>query len=206
VAPTTDGTGGAILISPIVEPGVWDRDQCYDDKDPNSIEHPFFERFLDQVGQKACYDKNKVFVQGHSSGGWYSNMMGFTWASDRIRAISSNGGGLPDDSAERPKINGKPMPGIWIHPQGDTEQPLAARRAVSRALVMNKCEGAGTNLMDETVWMKAPSVAWAEQGAVGCKKYNCPAAFPVIFCQPPGGHAPISWHSKAAWAVFNSIP
>jgi poly(3-hydroxybutyrate) depolymerase len=202
----TDASGGAIIIAPVVEPGVWDRDQCYDDKDPNSIEHPFLERFLDQVGTDFCFDKNKVFVQGHSSGGWYSNMVGFTWTTDRIRAISSNGGGLPDDSAERPKLNGKPMAGLWIHPRGDTEQPLAARRAVSRALVTNKCEGAGTNLMDEMVYMRAPSMAWSQGGSNGCSKYMCPDAFPVIFCQPPGGHAPISWHTAAAWSFFNSLP
>jgi len=202
----TDATGGAVLISPVVEPGVWDPDQCYDDKDPNSIENPFLERFLDQVGEKYCYDKNRVFVQGHSSGGWYSNMIGFTWAAERIRGFSSNGGGLPDNTAERPKINNKPMAGLWIHPTGDTEQPMAARRAVSRALVINKCMGAGTNPMDESVYMKAPGAPWAMGGAQGCKKYECPEAFPVIFCQPPGGHQNLSWHTDAAWALFNGLP
>jgi poly(3-hydroxybutyrate) depolymerase len=202
----TDAAGGVILISPIVEPGVWDQDQCYDDKDPHSIEHPFLERFLAQVGEKACYDKNKVFVQGHSSGGWYSNLVGWTWTTNLIRGIASNGGGLPDDSTQRPILNGKPMAGMWIQPLSDDEQPLAARRAVSRALVVNKCEGAGTNPDDMNVHMTAPSTVWNEGGAIGCKKYKCPAAFPVIFCTPPGSHQPISWHTKAAWAMFNAIP
>jgi hypothetical protein len=206
VANVTDGAGGAILISPVVEPGVWDPDECYDDKDPNSIEHPFLERFLAQVGEKACYDKNKVFVQGHSSGGWYSNMIGFTHTTGLIRAMSSNGGGLPDNSAERPKLTDKPMAGLWIHPTQDTEQPMAARRSVSRALVMNKCMGAGTNPADETVHMRAPSEPWAMGGAQGCKKYMCPAAFPVIFCTPAAAHQDLSWHSDAAWAFFNSLP
>jgi hypothetical protein len=206
VATVTDGAGGAILISPVVEPGVWDPDQCYDDKDPNSIEHPFLERFLAQVGEKACYDKNKEFVQGHSSGGWYSNMIGFTHTTGLIRAMSSNGGGLPDNSAERPKLTDKPMAGLWIHPSQDTEQPMAARRSVSRALVMNKCMGAGTNPADETVHMRAPSEAWTMGGAQGCKKYMCPAAFPVIFCTPAAAHQDLSWHSDAAWAFFNSLP
>jgi hypothetical protein len=206
VAGVTDGAGGAILISPVVEPGVWDRDQCYDDKDPNSIENPFLERFLAQVGDKYCYDKNKVFVQGHSSGGWYSNMLGFTWGSDLIRGISSNGGGIPDDSAERPKFTNRPLPGLWIFPTNDDEQPQSAKRAVSRALVINKCMGAGTNPADETVWMKAPNMPWAEGGGQGCRKYMCPDAFPVVFCQPSGGHAEVSWHSSAAWALFNKMP
>jgi hypothetical protein len=202
----TDGTGGAILISPVVEPGVWDPDQCYDDKDPNSIEHPFLERFLAQVGEKACYDKNKVFVQGHSSGGWYSNMIGWVHTTKLVRAMSSNGGGLPDDSTQRPVLTDKPLAGLWIHPQSDPEQPMAARRSVSRALVMNKCQGAGTDPDDIMVYTKAPSVAWAEGGAVGCKKYMCPAAFPVIFCTPPGSHQNLSWHAGAAWAMFNALP
>lgn len=206
VGEVTDATGGAILISPVVEPGVWDPDQCYDDKDPNSIEHPFFERFLAEVGSKACFDKNKVFVEGHSSGGWYSNMIGWVHTTDSVRAISSNGGGLPDDSAERPPLNGKPMAGLWIHPQGDTEQPLAARRSVSRALVVNKCMGAGTDPTNEMVYTTAPSTDWAMGGAVNCKKYMCPDAFPVIFCTPPGTHQNLSWHADAAWAMFNALP
>jgi hypothetical protein len=202
----TDAAGGAILISPVVEPGVWDPDECYDDKDPNSIEHPFLERFLAQVGEKYCYDKNRVFVQGHSSGGWYSNMVGWTHTTGLIRGMSSNGGGLPDITNQRPILNGKPMAGLWIHPTQDDEQPMAAKRAVSQALVVNKCEGAGTNPANETVWQTAPGAAWAMAGAVGCKKYNCPAAFPVIFCQPPGGHGEVSWQTDAAWAMFSALP
>jgi poly(3-hydroxybutyrate) depolymerase len=202
----TDRAGGAVLIAPVVEPGVWDRDQCYDDKDPNSIEFPFLDRFLAEVGDKYCFDKNKVLVEGHSSGGWYSNMLGFARGSDTIRAISSNGGGIPDDSSERPKFTDRPLPGLWIFPTGDTEQPLSAKRAVSRALVVNKCMGAGTNPADETAWMKAPNMPWAEGGAQGCRKYMCPDAFPVIFCTPQGQHAEVSWHASAAWAMFDKLP
>jgi hypothetical protein len=54
--------------------------------------------------------------------------------------------------------------------------------------------------------MKAPSVAWTEGGAVGCKKYMCPAAFPVIFCTPPNSHMDLPWHAAAAWAMFNALP
>jgi hypothetical protein len=42
-------------------------------------------------------------------------------------------------------------------------------------------------------------------GGVNCKKYMCPEAFPVVFCQPGGGHAPQSWHPSAAWALFNAL-
>ena len=209
VPTVTNGAGGAILIAPIVEPGVWpvgSSEGCYDDKDPNSIEHPFLERFLDEVGRDFCYDKNKVFVQGHSSGGWYSNMVGCVHASDRIRAMSSNGGGIPNAVGERPRCSSKPMAGLWIHPQGDTEEPEATRRAVSRALVINKCEGAGTNPADEMVHQRVPSMNWSVAGSSQCKKYMCPEAFPVIFCTPPGTHGPVDWHSEAAWALFNSLP
>jgi hypothetical protein len=43
-------------------------------------------------------------------------------------------------------------------------------------------------------------------GAQGCKKYMCPEAFPVIFCQPQGTHMDLPWHSDAAWAMFNALP
>ncbi len=66
--------------------------------------------------------------------------------------------------------------------------------------------GAGTDPADETVWQTRAvrTVPWAVASA--CKKYMCPAAFPVIFCTPPRRHGQVSWHSEAAWAFFNSLP
>jgi hypothetical protein len=203
----TTPTGGVIQISPIVEPGVMQEGSyiCYDDKDPNSIEFGLVEKMIQEVGDKFCIDKNKVFSQGHSSGGWYSNMIGCKQGSQFIRAISSNGGGIPDDAAARPVCPDLPTPGLWIHPTGDTEQPNATRRAIGRALRVNKCMGAGPE-GDTMAWQTAPYDPYTMGGGVGCRKYRCPDAFPVIFCQPPGGHGLVSWHPQAAWTFFNSLP
>jgi hypothetical protein len=55
-------------------------------------------------------------------------------------------------------------------------------------------------------WQTAPYDPYTMGGGVGCRKYRCPDAFPVIFCQPPGGHGLVSWHPQAAWTFFNSLP
>lgn len=203
-AGVTAAAGGVIQISPIVEPGVMQEGSyvCYDDKDTNSIEYGLIEKMLKEVGDKFCYDQNKVFVQGHSSGGWYSNMMGCVYGGTLIRAMSSNGGGLVDEPGVTPPCKSTPTAGMWIHPMSDPEEPAATKRALDRALKVNKCEGGGA----AGAWQSAPSEPYTANGAVGCRKYKCPAAFPVVFCQPAGGHGHVSWHAAAAWGFFNSLP
>lgn len=201
----TSATGGAIQITPIVEPDVMKDGTatCYDDKDTHSIEYPLMEAMLQQVGSKFCYDQHKVFVQGHSSGGWYSNMMGCVYGGTLLRAMSSNGGGIAQGDGERPPCSAdKPEAGMWILPVSDDEGANETHIAVDRALELNKCEGGGV----DGAWQTAPSDAYTSDGAVNCKKYRCPSAFPVIFCQPPGGHALQPWHPAAAWGFFNALP
>jgi hypothetical protein len=204
-ANVTNPSGGVIQISPIVEPGVMAEGNyvCYDDKDTNSIEYPFIEKFLKEVGDEFCYDQNKVFVQGHSSGGWYSNMMGCVYGSTLLRAMSSNGGGIARGGPPiTPPCKNTPTPGLWILPMGDGEGRPDTGDALDRALRVNKCEGGG----EAGAYMRAPSDPYNMGGAVNCKKYRCPEAFPVIFCQPSGGHGNVSWHASAAWTFFNSLP
>jgi polyhydroxybutyrate depolymerase len=201
----TGATGGAIQITPIVEADVMKdgSSTCYDDKDTNSIEYPLMEAMLQQVGAKFCYDQHKVFVQGHSSGGWYSNMTGCVYGSTLLRAMSSNGGGLAQGDGERPPCSAdKPEAGMWILPVSDDEGVDETHIAVDRALKLNKCEGGEV----DGAWQSAPSDSYSKDGAVNCKKYKCPDAFPVIFCTPPGGHALQPWHPAAAWGFFNALP
>jgi polyhydroxybutyrate depolymerase len=205
-ANATNGSGGVIQISPIVEPGVMAEGSyvCYDDKDTKSIEYPFIEKFLKEVGDEFCYDEHKVFVQGHSSGGWYANMMGCVYGSTLIRAMSSNGGGIARGGPPitPPCHPTNPSPGFVILPTGDGEGRPDTGDFLDRALKNNKCEGGGA----QGAYMTAPSDPYMMNGAVNCKKYRCPAAFPLVYCQPPGGHGNVSWHAAAAWAFFNSLP
>ena len=200
----TNATGGAIQVTPEVEPGVMQEGGyvCYDDKDPKSIEYPFIEKFLKEIGEKFCYDQHKVFVQGHSSGGWYANMMGCVYGGTLLRAMSSNGGGIARGAGMTPLCQPTPTAGLWILPTGDGEGRPDTGDALDRALKINKCEGGGA----AGAYMTAPSDPYTMGGAVNCKKYRCPAAFPVIFCQPGGGHGNVGWHDDAAWAFFNSLP
>ena len=71
---------------------------------------------------------------------------------------------------------------MWIHPTGDDEEPDATKRALDRALKLNKCEGGGA----AGAWQTAPTEPYTLGGARNCRKYMCPAAFPVVFCTPPG--------------------
>ena len=201
----TTAAGGVIQITPEVEPGVMQEGSyiCYDDKDPKSIEYPFIETFLKEVGNKFCYDQNKVFVQGHSSGGWYANMMGCVYGSTLVRGMSSNGGGIARGTGMTPPCHPtNPTAGMWILPMNDDEGRPDTGDALDRALKNNKCEGGGA----AGAYRTAPSEPYTAGGGVNCRKFKCPEAFPVIFCQPPGPHGNVGWHQSAAWSMFNALP
>jgi hypothetical protein len=202
----TSATGGAIQISPVVEPGVMQDGgaTCYDDKHTDSIEYPLMEAMLKAAGDKFCYDQHKVFVQGHSSGGWYSNMMGCVYGSTLLRAMSSNGGGIAIGTGVRPPCTDNPTAGLWILPKGDIEGRTETFDALDRALKVNRCEGA-TGAMGD--YLKLPTMPFTDGGAQACRKYTgCPAAFPVVFCEPGGGHGLVGFHPATAWAFFNALP
>jgi poly(3-hydroxybutyrate) depolymerase len=201
----TNPSGGVIQVTPETEPGVMAEGAyvCYDDKHTDSIEYPFMEKMLKAVADKFCYDQHKVFIQGHSSGGWLANEMGCVYGSTLLRAMSSNGGGLPQGDGEKPPCKDTPTAGLWILPTGDGEGRNETHLALDRALKVNKCTGGD----QPGAWQTAATMPYTAGGAQNCKKYTgCPAAFPVIFCEPSGDHGLVGWHPGAAWEFFNSLP
>jgi hypothetical protein len=52
----------------------------------------------------------------------------------------------------------------------------------------------------------APSDPYSLGYGVDCRKYRCPQAFPVVFCEAPGGHGPVSWQAAATWLFFDTLP
>jgi poly(3-hydroxybutyrate) depolymerase len=164
---------------------------CFDDQDAMSIEYPFIEAADVDLRQKICFDEHRVFMNGHSSGSWLSEMMGCVYGSAPqpgptppggpliIRATTPHSGGL----APTVPCNNFPTPGMWTHNHDDPLNSfMGTVAAINRALKVNGCKGSYGN---------SPTAPYAAPGTNGtCNIYTtCPKEFPVILCDPAtGGH------------------
>ncbi len=160
---------------------------CFDDKEgDDSVDWVFYENLYDNLAGRFCFDKNRVFASGNSSGAWLSNEVGCKYAGDAsrpMRAIMPNTGGLPTDVRYVPTCTTKPMAGMWIHETGDTTNPFTGNKvAIARAMRVNGCTIGTTydNTMFDAVTI--PGVT-----ANTCKKIRgCPALYPLVICELPG--------------------
>ena len=198
----TSAVGGVIQLAPLPNPGVRKEGMkdCYDDTRLNVVGIRAPRAHADQIGNNFCYDQNKVFVLGYSTGSRFVNLLGCVYGSTLVRAMSSNGAGPPLGTALSSPCKANPLPGLWIIPTPGTEGRLEAVTAIDRALTLNKCQGA------EGGYSNAPSDPYTDGGAVNCKRYRCPNAVPVVLGEQPAGGEPANWHASAAWAFFNALP
>jgi polyhydroxybutyrate depolymerase len=160
--------------------------RCYDDKDKYSVEIEFYEALYDRLNSQLCFDRNRVFIGGNSSGGWLSNELGCKYAGDEkrpIRAFMPNTGGLPMPDRNRPPCSDKPRSGFWVHERGDQENPFTGTAfAVQEAMKVNKCT-MGTSYATATLEnYPVPGL-----GMNTCQKLRgCPDLYPLVVCNLPG--------------------
>ena len=119
---------------------------CFDDKEgDDSVDWVFYENLYDKLAGQLCFDKNRVFATGNSSGAWFSNELGCKYAGDPtrpVRGIMPNTGGLPTDPKAVPKCTNKPMAGMWVGETMDPDNPFAGNVvAINRAIAVNGCTG-----------------------------------------------------------------
>ena len=129
---------------------------CFDDKEgDDSVDWVLYEDLWDLLSTTVCFDKNRVFAGGNSSGAWFSNEVGCKYAGDAtrpIRAIMPNTGGLPTDAKYVPTCTTHPMAGFWSHETGDTTNPFAGNIiAMNRALIVNGCTPMGVTYTSATM-------------------------------------------------------
>jgi hypothetical protein len=147
---------------------------CFQDSGTNTPEVPYFDAVMKELDAHYCFDRGKVFIGGYSSGAWEAYTLGLA-RSNVIRGIATAAGGLRKD---RPPAAGKPFAAYLLTGAGDTTNPIdgatGSGLARDEILKTNGCMG-------------SPSSNWP--GMAGCVQYTaCPAAFPVIWCTPGGGH------------------
>jgi len=168
---------------------------CFADGYANTPEIPYFDAMNAQVASSYCIEKSKVFIAGYSSGAWEAYTLAFARAGV-IRGIATAAGGLRE---MRPPPSNVPFAAIMLTGAGDTSNPITgptgSAAARDEVLRRNGCVGTAT-----TDWTVFPAGA--------CKQYTgCPAAYPVVWCTPPGAHTDGGGAYKPAiWTFWSSLP
>jgi hypothetical protein len=177
---------------------------CFDDKEgDDSVDFVFYEALIDQLKGELCYDENRVFAVGDSSGAWLANELGCKYAGNTegyaIRGVAAHAGGLPTEPQYTPTCSDKPMAGIWAWRNPDNTAPFSLYDyAVNRAMQINGCQAA--NLAS------APSVPYPigpNADATVCKQITgCPAQYPIVTCILPQGILTDDRFANPAFATF----
>jgi len=166
---------------------------CFDDKEgDDSVDWVFYENLYDKLNSELCFDRNRVFTAGDSSGSWFSNELGCKYAGDSkrpVRGVLPNTGGLPNQyPLYEPTCTKSPMAGMWVHEVNDPENPFSGNKfAISRAMTVNGCTGS-------TDYDDAVAKGNIQDFPIGggndpatCKLIkNCPALYPLVVCALPG--------------------
>jgi hypothetical protein len=178
---------------------------CFDDKEgDDSVDWVFYEQLYDKLQGTLCFDRNRVFAGGDSSGAWFSNELGCKYAGDAkrpVRAVMPNTGGLPTDPRYVPTCTTKPMSGFWSHEVGDQVNMFTGNIvAMNRALQVNGCMPAGVKY-DTATFDPYPISA---TDSTSCKKYKgCPDLYPLVVCPLPGNdHASSPQVVNPGWTTF----
>lgn len=172
---------------------VYSGGACFEDGFANTPEVPYFDAVMKDISANYCVNLEKVFISGYSSGAWEAYTLGLA-RGGVIRGIATAAGGL---RAERPMPSGIPMAAILLTGQGDGSNPIdgptGSALARDEILKTNKCVGT-------TTMPFAPDA--------DCVQYTgCPAAFPVVWCTPAGGHTDGSGeHWAAVGAFWSGLP
>jgi poly(3-hydroxybutyrate) depolymerase len=163
---------------------------CFDDKEgDDSVDFVFYERLRDTLKNQFCYDDNRVFAVGSSSGSWLANELACKYSGNTqgygLRGIVANTGGLPTAPAYRPTCTNSPMSGVWVHEIGDMTQPFSGNKvAINRAMTVNGCTGTDYD------------IAQFDNYPIGggnpdttCKLIKgCPTIYPLVVCALPGSN------------------
>ncbi|MEA2698378.1 MAG: polyhydroxybutyrate depolymerase [Myxococcales bacterium] len=198
---TAAGTEGVIQIGLQPDPGSSPNGACFDDMRKDSVDYKYVETILASTAKNLCYDQHRVFMTGHSSGGWLSNQMGCVYGMKLLRAVAPSSGGLATGATSAPPCTDLPTPGIWSHNEMDVGNlPIGTQRAITRALKTNKCQGD---------FMTSPRATYDDPTNGNCQRFtSCPAEFPIVYCHPTtGGHLDnLPQQPARSWRFFKSLP
>lgn len=181
--------GEAIFVYPDGLPLASMGGQTGWDLAPTGYDVAFFDAMLEQVSDGACIDRERVFVTGHSFGGFMSNALS-CFRPGEIRAMGSVAGGPPFGACESETV------AAWItHGTLDEVVPFSQGEQSRDAMVDRNGCGASEAPIDP-----APCVAYD----------GCSEGLPVVWCAHDEtdlqGHMWPRFAGPAIWEFFASLP
>jgi poly(3-hydroxybutyrate) depolymerase len=156
---------------------------CFDDREgDDSVDWVFYENLYDKLAAEVCFDRNRVFAAGNSTGARMANELGCKYAGDAfrpVRGVMTRGPALPVETKYQPSCTTKPMAGMWVDQINNPEYAFAETTlAVTRAMGVNGCT-IGTSY--ETAEFEPFSISSTDGSS--CKMVKgCPALFPLVIC------------------------
>jgi poly(3-hydroxybutyrate) depolymerase len=174
---------------------------CFADGFSDTPDLPYFDAVLAEVKKNTCVDQAQVFMSGFSSGAWETYMLACARAGV-IRGVGTQAGGL---RSVRPPCSGVPVAAFLtagtndanpIH-NVDSKSGFDSGSAPARDVILktNGCTGTET----------APYTNPNAPAGWNCHSYtSCPKAYPVIWCEIPGGHGAGS--PSAFWPFWSMLP
>lgn len=208
------GVGGSVIrvgITPApnsIGHGTNENQGCYDDKEgDDSVDLVLFETLLDKLKTQLCYDENRVYVSGNSSGAWIANELACKYAGDThghaIRAVAVNQGGLPTEPQFRPTCSEKPVAGAFVYAIDDLGASFAGPKvAISHTMKINGC--ASTSFDDAQSKNEFMPYDVAGVAAGTCKRITgCLEQYPVVVCPLPGNNH--GSHDDVVNAAFSTF-
>jgi len=189
-----DGTVIRVGLTPppvSIGHGTNENQGCFDDKEgDDSVDFVFFEKLLDTLKAELCYDENRVFVAGNSSGAWLANELVVKYAGNTkgyaVRGVIANTGGLPNEPRFAPTPSGHPYAGLWVFEVDDAGAGFSSPKyAIDKAMRAAGCVANGY----DTAQLEAFALGGGPL-ATACKRIaGCSTLFPLIVCPLAGnGH------------------
>ena len=171
----------AILVHPdATDAGAWELE--------SQVDIEFFDAMLDVLTRGLCVDQTRVFATGHSSGGYFTNVLGCQ-RGDVLRAIAPVAGGGPVIDGDEPTCQG-PVSAWIAHGEADETVPfLNGEGTLEYWLGRDDCD-AGS----------AESVA-----PDPCIAYSCSGGSAVQWCAHAGGHDWPDFGAAGIWSFFDSL-
>jgi hypothetical protein len=197
---------------------------CFGDEYENTYELNYWDSVYAEVTASFCVDLEKVFIGGYSSGAWMSYTIAFA-RGGKVRGMGAGAGGIREnrptpsnapfaammitgtddvgnpvhETKDRTSCSGSEAEGCWKgeiicgFPGAESCYDTGSAHARDEILKRNGCVGTGT----------APYGKWPD-----CVKYTgCPAAFPVVYCMPQGGHTDgEDRHDPGLWDFWKALP
>ncbi|CAN5483147.1 hypothetical protein BH24DEI1_BH24DEI1_07110 [soil metagenome] len=188
--------GEAVIVYPS---GLWQGDGTFSWSDPGDPadalrDYALFDHMLEDMSESYCLDPGRVYLVGHSLGGWFAASLACARA-ETVRAVAVVAGSVS------PSPCGAPVAALVLH---NPEDHLVAFEAGLRVrdlfVTLNRCEG--------------PPLP-AEPRGLGCQRYpSCAGGNVVVWCPYEqsldyrGELYPHVWPDEASvtiWDFFRSL-